>query len=150
MINDCVALEDAVIASKKGKFASVWWLKDTISRHLRQKGHRNHRAIALEDHERLKFAACTLLWWLLLGDLSDDLGGRPLKGGKRKNHLEDKVYPHELANACVEFEETHKVPLSLVNEAIFEASFIFRDELIEAFRSKVAIERGGRLASSTK
>ena len=34
-----------------------------------------------------------------------------------------------------------KTPLSLVNEAIFEASFVFRDELINAYRSKVDIER---------
>ena len=50
------------------------------------------------------------------------------------------MYVHELANACVEFEQQVRVPMSLVNEAIFEASFVGRDELIEAFRSKVALD----------
>ena len=40
----------------------------------------------------------------------------------------------------MEFEERIRVPLSLLNEALFEASFICRDELIEAFRSKVALD----------
>lgn len=68
------------------------------------------------------------------------LGGRKMKWGVVKNHLEDKIYGYELATACVEWEERMRVPLSLLNEAVFEASFICRDELIEAFRSKVALD----------
>ena len=74
LINDCLRLEDSMIPSKQQKYSPLWWLKDTISYHLRLKTHRNHQPMALEDHERLKFSACTLLWWLLTGDLSDDSG----------------------------------------------------------------------------
>ena len=76
---------------------------------------------------------CVLYLWYVLG-------GRTLKSGNIKNHLQDKIYGYELATACVEFEERIRVPLSLLNEALFEASFICRDELIEAFRSKVALD----------
>ena len=184
LLNDCLPLESATVPQLKAKYAGLWWLKDTISYHLRLKRKRiirnpatsdpilgpdgadspltlhddnkeytpnivpirvdsiSYVPLALDDHERLKFAACTLLWWLLLGDLSQHLGGRTTQKKKiQKNHLEDKVYPYELARACVEFEERMRVPLSLVNEAVFEASFVFRDELIQAYRSKVDIER---------
>ena len=142
LIHECLPLEGCTIQSMRTKYSGIWWLKDTISYHLRITGHnRNYTPLALEEHERLKFATCTLLWWLLMGDLSEEQGGRTMKSGKTKNHLEDKVYPHETAHACVEFEERYRIPLSLVNEAIFEASFIYRDKLIEAFHSKVALER---------
>lgn len=140
LLHDCLDLELDIIPTKRSKYSGILWLKDTISYHLRLTDHTNFRPLALEDHERLKFASCTLLWWLLIGDLSSEQGGRTLKSGKTKNHLEDKVYPYETAHACVEFEERIRVPLSLVNEAAFEATFVFRDELIEAFRSKVALE----------
>ena len=146
LLHDCLDLEGSIIPTKRKKYSCILWLKDTISYHLRLTGHTNYRPLALEDHERLKFASCTLLWWLLMGDLSSEQGGRTLKSGKKKNHLEDKIYPYETAHACVEFEERNRVPLSLVNEAAFEASFVFRDELIEAFRSKVSIENERRAA----
>ena len=141
LFHDCLCLEQSLIPTMSSKYSGVWWLKDAISYHLRLTGRIDYRPLALEPHERLKFAGCTLIWWLLMGDLSDQQGGRTMDSGKTKNHLEDKIYPYETAHACVEFEERHRVPLSLLNESVFEATFVFRDELIESFRSKVAIER---------
>ena len=72
LFNDCLQyLEESMIPSAQQKYSPVWWLKDAISYHLRLKIHRDHQPMALEDHERLKFAASTMLWWLLIGDLSD-------------------------------------------------------------------------------
>ena len=105
LVNECLCLDGSIKAPHSQKFSPVWWLKDTISRHLRLTRIKDCQPAALTDHERLKFAAATLLWWLLLGDLSDLQGGRTLKGDD-KNHLEDKIYPFELATACVDFEES--------------------------------------------
>ena len=78
---------------------------------------------------------------MLLGDLSHIRGGRTLKNGELKNHLQDKIYPFELATACVDFEEQSTCPLSLLNESFFEATFNFRDEMINIFHSKVEMDK---------
>ena len=150
LVNECLCLDGSIKAPHSQKFSPVWWLKDTISRHLRLTRIKDCQPAALTDHERLKFAAATLLWWLLLGDLSDLQGGRTLKGDD-KNHLEDKIYPFELATACVDFEEVSHVPLSLLNESFFEATFSYRDEMINIFHTKVGIdqERKGKFFSDT-
>ena len=78
LVNDCLVLADATIPSHRKKYACLWWLKDTISYHLRLTQRGEHGPLALEDYEQLKFAACSLLWWLLIGDLSADRGKHPV------------------------------------------------------------------------
>ena len=150
ILNECLCLAGSIKTPHSQKFSPLWWLKDTISRHLRLTKIKDGQPSALTEHERLKFAVATLLWWLLLGDLSTLLGGRTLKG-VNKNHLQDKIYPFELATACVDFEEISHVPLSLLNESFFEATFTYRDEMINTFHSKVALlrERKGKFFSET-
>ena len=139
LCNDALILESDHLPEFE-KFSPLWYLIDTICHHLHMKN-RNEQGIhcALLDHERLCFSSCTFLWWLLLGDASETIGGRTLKTGN-KNHLQDKVYAYELVNACPEWEEHIRIPLSLIDESVFEASFSFRDEAITASRSKVDIE----------
>ena len=151
LVNECLCLAGSIKAPHTQRFSPLWWLKDTISRHLRLTTIKDGQPSALTDHERLKFAVTTLLWWLLLGDLSDLQGGRTLKSGVKKNHLQDKIYPFELATACVDFEEVSNVPLSLLNESFFEATFTYRDEMINTFHTKVGLdkERKGKFFSDT-
>ena len=139
LLNDCLILEGDTTEDAL-KYAPIWYLMDTVCHHFRIKGRTPAGdLLALLDHERLAFAGCGFCWWALIGDLSDRVGGRKLKSCV-KNHLEDKMYGYELVNACPEWEERVKIPLSLVDEAIFEASFAARDEYINSQRSKVAIE----------
>ena len=139
LCNDAVILEqDHKLAFKK--FAPVWYLIDTICYHVHLKGKNTQGThLALLDFERLCFSSSTLMWWLLIGDASEQIGGRALKTGN-KNHLQDKIYAYEFVNACPEWEEQTGIPLSLIDESIFEASFSARDEMINATRSKVDIE----------
>lgn len=139
LINDCLHLESDT-QTELVRFAPIWYLMDTICHHLHLTGKTKEGTwLALTDPERLCFTTCTFMWWCLVGDLSSEIGGRELKTGQ-KNHLEDKVYSYELANACPEWEEHHRVPLHLIDESLFEATFAFRDEMITAVRSKVNIE----------
>ena len=138
LINDCLMLTPDTIVSFI-KYSPLWYLMDTICFHLHLKTMTHDRQhCALMDHERLCFTVSTLLWWALLGDLSMVTGGRELKNGN-KNHLEDKIYAYEMVNTCPEWEEHHRIPLSLVDESIFEASFASRDEMINAMHSKIRI-----------
>jgi hypothetical protein len=139
LVNDALTLANDT-RPERAKYAPLWYLMDTICYHLHLRTRTSDgQHMALMDHERLCFTICTNLWWGLIGDLSHDTGGRILKK-RPKNHLEDKIYPYELTNACPEWEEHIKIPLSLIDEAQFEASFSFRDEMINALRSKVGIE----------
>jgi hypothetical protein len=140
LINDCLILAQDT-KTEYLKYAPIWYLQDTICHHLHLKGMTNNRIhVALLDHERLCFASCTLLWWALIGDLSTTTGGRKLKNTS-KNHLENKIYGYEMVNVCPEWEEHQRIPLSLIDEANFEATFAFRDEVINNLRSKVNIEQ---------
>ena len=139
LINDCLILESDTHPNFL-KYASIWYLMDLICYHLKLKAVTTSKTpVALMSYERFAFTASTFLWWALIGDLSTHTGGRTLKK-RTKNHLQDKIYAFELVNACPEWEEITKIPLSLIDEAIFEASFAPRDEMINSQRSKVAIE----------
>ena len=138
LINDCLILEKDTHADYI-KYSPIWYLMDLICFHLKLKHKTTSRTpVALMDHERLAFSSSTFLWWALIGDLSSHTGGRTLKNGT-KNHLEDKIYAYELVNACPEWEEITKIPLSLIDEAIFEASFAPRDQMINNQRTKIGI-----------
>jgi len=146
LINDALILEPD---TKEGyeKYSPMWYLMDTICHHLRLKGRtEDGQHFALMDHERLCFVACTYLWWAITGDLSTKVGGRVLKKSV-KNHLEDKIYAYELVNACPEWEEHVKIPLSMIDESIFEASFSPRDEMINCIRSKIGIEAERKMST---
>ena len=139
LLNDCMYLESDTKPTFQ-KYSPIWYLMDNICRHLHLKGkNKTGEHLALVDFERLCFASCTFVWWALMGDLSHKVKGRILKTCT-KNHLEDKIYPYELVNACPEWEEHIKVPLSLLDESLFEASFAPRDEMINSHHSKVAIQ----------
>ena len=71
-----------------------------------------------------------------------------MKNGN-KNHLQDRIYAYEMVNACPEWEEHTHIPLSLVDEAIFEASFAPRDEMINCQRTKVGIEVERKISAFT-
>ena len=140
LINDCLRLTPDTKPSLV-KYAPIWYLMDAICHHMHIKGGTPEgQHLALLDPERLTFNSTTFLWWILIGDLSEETGRRTLKTCT-KNHLEDKIYAYELVCACPEWEEHLKLPVSLIDESIFEASFSPRDEMINAFRSKVALER---------
>ena len=146
LINDCLSLESDT-RSSFSKYAPIWYLMDTICHHLKLKGKtKDGKHVALLKHERLCFTSFTFIWWLLIGDLSDDTGGRQLKRGN-KNHLQDKIYPYELANACPEWEEHIQIPLSLIDESLFEGTFSFR--MINATRSKVGNEAERKISAFT-
>ena len=148
LINDCLFLEKDT-ADEASKYASIWYLMDTICSHLHIKGRTKKGVIkALMDHERLAFASCTFCWWGLMGDLSTWTGGRKLKTCT-KNHLEDKIYVYEIVNTCPEWEEHTGIPMSLVDESLFEASFVPRDEMINSQRSKVNIEGERKIQFAT-
>ena len=139
LINDCLCLEEDT-AQDALKYAPIWYLMDTMCYHLHLKGRtKSGTLLALMNHERLAFASCTFTWWALMGDLSDRKGGRKLKTGP-KNHLENKIYAYEMVSTCPEWEERTQIPLSLIDESLFEASFSPRDEMINCVRSKVNIE----------
>lgn len=141
LINDCLPLAADTLPTFH-KYAPIWYLMDTICYHMSIKGIDSEgRHHALYDFERLTFHSSTFLWWALMGDLSKQTGGRKDLKTRTKNHLEDKIYAYELVNACPEWEERTEIPLSLIDEAIFEGSFSFRDEMINTLRSKVNIER---------
>ena len=88
---------------------------------------------------RLRFRLCGFLLWLLIGDLSARVGGRHMKNGSKKSHVEN-VYWKDLTQHMPRFEETFRLSLYHLNEESFEQSFKAYKLFAEKVHKATALE----------